>query len=247
MTEYLTLNAAQFLNENEILIIAGGFKLPEKAVSLHKHHSEILRDLHSTQEEADTRIILHAIYESKFSKYILVKSVDTDILILLIHFFCSDLRGIDVFMQLGHGSSRRFISIKKVVQSLGTKVCSCLLALHCFTGCDTTSGFFKIGKKSAFQILTKNIIILQKLSELPLLSNDEAFEVVIKLVLLLYKNKDKEIQKLNDLRIKLATTTNKPSSELPPTEGALYQHFLRYLRFYNIICIYVLIYFNKLL
>lgn len=119
------------------------------------------------------------------------------------------------------------MSIEKIVQSLGSTICSCLLALHCFTGCDTTSSFFKVGKKSAFDVLKKNIVDLKKLSQLPLLSHDEALEIVTRLVLLLYKNKDKKIQKLNDLRIKLATTTNKPSAELPPTEGAFYQHFLR--------------------
>lgn len=229
LTEYLSQNAAQYLKENETLIIAGGFKLPKKVISLHKHHSQILRDLFCTQEEADTRIVLHAIYEAKFGKDILVKSVDTDVLILLIHFFCSnsDLNKTNLFMQLGHGSYRRFLSINKVVQSLGTTFCSCLLALHCLTGCDTTSGFFKIGKKSAFDVLKKNINVLQKLSNLPLLSNENALEIATKLVLLLYKNKDKQIKKLNDLRIKLATTTNKSSSELPPTEGAFYQHFLR--------------------
>lgn len=229
LTEYMTQNAAEYLNENEILVIAGGFKISEKVVSLYKYHSEITKTLFSKHEEADTRIILHALYETKFSKQILVKSVDTDVLILLIHFFCSDseLKETNLFMQLGHGNNKRYLSIEKIVQSLGSTICSCLLALHCFTGCDTTSSFFKVGKKSAFDVLKKNIVDLKKLSQLPLLSHDEALEIVTRLVLLLYKNKDKKIQKLNDLRIKLATTTNKPSAELPPTEGAFYQHFLR--------------------
>ena len=144
MTEYLCQNAAEYLNESETLIIAGGFKLTKKVVSLYKNYSETLKDLFSSQEEADTRIVLHTLYEIKFSKEILVKSVDTDVLILLIHFFCSnsDLHKTNLFMQLGHGSTKRFLSINKVVQSLGTTVSSCLLALHCLTGCDTTSGFF---------------------------------------------------------------------------------------------------------
>lgn len=188
-----------------------------------------LNDLYSNQEEADTRIILHVVYESKFSQQILVKSVDTDVLILLIHFYSSlpNLSTITLYMQLGHSTNKRFVSINKIIQNLGIAICSCLLSIHCLTGCDTTSAFYKIGKRTAFDVLRKNIDCLEKMSKLPLLPKQEALQLAAKYVLLLYKNKDSNIRTLNDLRLRMAINSNKPSSELPPTDDAFYQHFLR--------------------
>lgn len=64
------------------------------------------------------------------------------------------------------------------------------------------------------------------MSKFPLLSKQEALQIATRYVLLLYKNKDTNIRTLNDLRLRMATTSNKPSSELPPTDDAFYQHFL---------------------
>lgn len=78
LTYYIIQNGTEFLRDSEILIIAGGFQTPEKVILMSKEDSvQTLDDLYSNQEEADTRIILHVLYESKFTQQILVKSVDT--------------------------------------------------------------------------------------------------------------------------------------------------------------------------
>jgi len=46
-------------------------------------------------------------------------------------------------------------------------------------------------------------------------------------VLLLHGKKAKCLASLDDLRYHLATTTDKPSNQLPPTEDAFEQHVLR--------------------
>lgn len=230
LTEYLTLNSFKDLLDGEALIIAGGFENNEKVVLIKKYNPEQhLEDLYSNQEEADTRIILHTVYESQYSQRILIKSIDTDVLLLLIHFYCSlsTLEAVELLIELGHGAKRRYVPINMVVETLGKELCSCFLSIHCLTGCDTTSAFYKVGKKTAFDILKKNLPILKDFKILPLLSEDKALELATKYVLLIYRNKDKNITTLNELRMSMATTTNKPSSELPPTNAAFYQHFLR--------------------
>ena len=150
LTKYMTENK-DLLQNDESLIIAGGFEETSERVAMFSREgtTQPLPELYSNHEEADTRIILHLIFESKFSEQILVKSVDTDVLILLIHYFNSipDLKKNQIYVQLGHGPKSRCVNINIAVDNLGQKICSCLLAIHCLTGCDTTSAFYKIGKK----------------------------------------------------------------------------------------------------
>lgn len=219
LTEYIICNGIEFLQDNEILIISGGF---EKVMSKSKCRSvQTLDCLYSDQEEADTRIILHVAYESRFSQQILVKSVDTDVLILLVHFYTSvpDLNKITLHVQLEHSTNKRFISVDKIVYNLGKSICSCLLSIHCLTGCDTTSAFYKIWKRTAFDVLRKNVHCLEKLSKLPLLPEQEALKRVIKYILLFYKNKATGIGTLNNLRLRMATKSNKPSPSFPQVMG----------------------------
>ncbi|KAK4885844.1 hypothetical protein RN001_002115 [Aquatica leii] len=62
---------------------------------------------------------------------------------------------------------------------------------------------------------------------LPILSEDEALDVASKFIFLLYKNKDRSIKNLNELRFLLTTTSNKLACELPPTVDAFRLHLKR--------------------
>ncbi len=55
---------------------------------------EILRvqDVEITQEEADTRLILHAAYAAKYSSDLVIKSPDTNVFVLALG-FCSKIDG----------------------------------------------------------------------------------------------------------------------------------------------------------
>lgn len=113
------------------------------------------------------------------------------------------------------------------MQQLDDTICKCLPSLHVLTGCDTTNALFKIGKKTAFDILLKNSGTFKDLEELPNVSTTEAIKIATKFVLALYKNKHSSITSLNELRYKLTVTTNKPAPEHPPTDDAFQQHGLR--------------------
>lgn len=230
LTEYCVNNGAAYLKDDQLLMIAGGFYEPEKVVALEKGKKHrFVSELYSTHVLHDTRIILHTFYESKVAQSILVKSVDTDVLLLLLHFRATDseLKNTDIYMRLGHGLNSRFASINQIVTRLGTGISSCLLGIHALTGCDTTNALFKIGKTPAFDVLSSNIATVKDISKLVQLPQKEALELATRYILLVYRNKNKKITTLNHLGLHLAKTTNKQSSQLPPTNGAFLQHLLR--------------------
>jgi L-rhamnose isomerase len=49
-------------------------------------------------------------------------------------------------------NSRRYIPVQELCKSLNSVVCNTLPAAHAITGCDTTSSFFGIGKKSMLKV-----------------------------------------------------------------------------------------------
>ena len=104
---------------------------------------EEVRDLFSSQEEADT--ILHSLSADKSeSAIIVVHSPDTDVFILLLHY--SEFFDNDVYFETGTGNSRRRINIKTTMTIHGHDVCKALLGIHAVSGCDSTSAFVRKGK-----------------------------------------------------------------------------------------------------
>ena len=58
-------------------------------------------------------------------------------------------------------------NIKVLKQLLGDDVCTDLLFAHAFTGSDTTSRIFGVGKKSVFQKLIKGDSVLHNICRRP--------------------------------------------------------------------------------
>ena len=81
------------LQEGQSLYLTGLFSNPETVKMLNQNGMLHCSCLASTQEEADTRIILHALYSDKLYQEnnvqgrIFVKSPDMDVLVLLVHYF----------------------------------------------------------------------------------------------------------------------------------------------------------------
>ena len=70
------------LAANKKLIIAGGYKGGGRVVHVTQEVCEVLEELASDQEEADTRLLLHAKYATRPETGIMVQSPDTDVLVL---------------------------------------------------------------------------------------------------------------------------------------------------------------------
>ena len=59
------------------------------------------------------------------------------------------------FFRTGTKQRTRVIPLHIVSSKLGNDVCSALVGLHAFTGCDPTSAFVGKGKKTAFDLVTR--------------------------------------------------------------------------------------------
>jgi len=116
---------------------------------------EIVPELYSSQEEADTRIMLHLSHISRFNyKSAIVASIDTDVRLLCIAFI--EQFSMKVFQKSGTENRVKYVNINDVHNLLGNDVCQALLGMHAFTGCDSVSCFAGKGKLSALKLLRKH-------------------------------------------------------------------------------------------
>ena len=123
--------------------------------------------LSTSQEEADTRMLLHAQYAlNHLQGNIFINSPDTDVFI--ISSMVSEKNNANINFKSSNKNKARTISVNKVKESLKDKYdavvsigleyfTKALVSLHAFTGCDTVSAFVGLGKSKAFKIMAKNI------------------------------------------------------------------------------------------
>ncbi|KAK1885936.1 G polyprotein [Dissostichus eleginoides] len=104
---------------------------------------DVVEDLQCDHEEFDTRVFLHAQHAAQEHKAVIIKSSDTDVAVIAVSlqadFPCS------LYVFAGTGNRTRIIDIAMVSSALGTSVCSALIGIHTFSGCDSTSAFYGKG------------------------------------------------------------------------------------------------------
>ncbi|CAG9770134.1 unnamed protein product [Ceutorhynchus assimilis] len=156
---------------------------------------------------------------------IVVKSDDTDVLILLLYYYWNDrqLNSCKIFMGKGHSitstNKKRFIPVHLLAEVLGKSICGGLPAFHALTGCDTTNAFFKIGKKSAWQLFHRKNIDLQDFGKII----ENSINIGRKLIVHLYRKE--KCENLDEIRLMLTKEdTKKSAKELPPTEDSFKLH-----------------------
>ena len=96
--------------------------------------------MNSTQEEADTRLYLHAAYAARTCSDVIIVSPDTDVLVIGVSL--QPLIAAHLYFHTGKGADLRTIDIKAIQESIGDDVSQALIGLHCFTGCDSVSAFY---------------------------------------------------------------------------------------------------------
>ena len=112
-------------------------------------------DLRSTQEEADTRLLLHALYAArKGYRSVVISSEDTDVFILCLAF--KSFIPATIYVKCGTQARTRYISVTQVVEHHGSRMCRCLPGLHAFTGCSSVSAFAGKGKLTAPKLARQN-------------------------------------------------------------------------------------------
>ena len=134
--------------------------------------------LQSSQEEVDTKIILHSAYVAERGiKTLHIYSPDPDVLILSIRRY--PLLPPDTGIFFGHGV-KRFISLRLIYDVLGPEKAAELPGLHSPSGCDTTGSFANEGKLiwwKAFDCATTGV--LQSLANLGTAADVSAEMMVI--------------------------------------------------------------------
>lgn len=143
------------MHYGQVLVTAGCFKECNKVVLVVQGSIRPFQPLQSDNNEADTRMILHAHNASQDHDRVVIQSLDTDVAVLATHFFrslsCKQLR-----FRTGIKDKPRFIPIHSLVECFGSDTCASLPCFHALTGCDSTSGN-GIGKKKASMTLRKNV------------------------------------------------------------------------------------------
>ena len=188
--------------------------------------SEIETDIAPcNHEEADTRLILHALHCAKHGhRRILIRSVDTDVVVLSIAAFHA-LSIDQLWIAFGVKKHYRYIAIHAIANKLGLENSRALPFFHALTGCDTTSSFSSVGKKTAldtwkaFPEITDTFI---DLGSMPLSLSDENMNHLQRFVLLLYV-RTSECTRV-DLCRKLLFAKGRQIDRIPPTEAALKEH-----------------------
>ena len=183
-------------------------------------------ELETSQEEADTRMLLHAKHASRTHNAIIIISEDTDVIVLALAFF----RNIgDIYIRCGTRNRTRYIDISKLGSCLGQNICNSLIGLHAFTGCDTVSAFGGKGKVSALKLVMNQEIYQNALSQLGTQwrLSVELFLLLQKFTCDIYASKI-DITNVNDLRYQLFRSRKGIESwQLPPCENCLHLHALR--------------------
>ena len=117
--------------------------------------------------DADVDIVKTAVDSSHQHSTTLI-SEDTDLLILLLHYADTDPDIKDLYCRPEKTGATKVHDINRLKAIIGPDilVCSQLLFIHAFTGCDSTSRIFDIGKKTAFKKLVKCQPIIKKMCKL---------------------------------------------------------------------------------
>ena len=230
------LDKAPTLPYDQSITLAGGFTEAQKAVIIDANGKRNLIELYSTHEEADSRMLLHAIDLAPYHDRLIIKSDDTDVLVLLIYYQNKNKLPPLTYMHAGHTRQRtnrdRFIPVHSICCKLGENIANSLPAAHVLTGCDATSSFYKIGKKTAYGRLVQYAEAIPALATMGTTSDlAHILPDARRYVLTLYGNKKKTngelCRTLDELRYELACRSDQPASAFPPTEDLFYQHVLR--------------------
>ncbi|KAG7168441.1 hypothetical protein Hamer_G002489 [Homarus americanus] len=145
---------------------------------------------------------------------------DTDLLILLLYYAEANNRGL--YFRSDKSTVPKVYNISEMKQVLGSDMCSQLLFIHAFTGCDTTSRIFSVGKKSAFQKLVNGELTIQTCANAFLVPN-QANSVIeglgSKAMAVLFGGKSTD--SLASLRYNLLIKKMSPPSHLLPQNVSL--------------------------
>lgn len=228
LSDYIKEEGASYIKNGQFLWVGGGLNF--KTFKVLKVNVFSVPELDSTQEEADTRMILHLHHSASSGvNKAVVCSPGTDVLVLLVE-NRSLIECAELYMFTGkeekHTSNKRFIPVHQICDQLTADEMRIILPVYCITGCDTVSSFYGHEKKNTFKVLRTRASKLQGLKDLgeePELTSGQ-LESAVKFVRMMYG--DQNITSLNELRSKKASG-KVGARKLPPCDNSFECHLKR--------------------
>ena len=101
---------------------------------------ELWQDLVSPQEEADTRMFLHAAHASQQGYETILRKFQNINVGVPAAYYIRKISGSPI-LATGRGNKQRFIEINGISQKYGENTCEASPGLHAFTGCESVSAF----------------------------------------------------------------------------------------------------------
>ena len=187
--------------------------------------------LASSQEEADTKVLLHCLHSLTFNqeKNIIAKSSsgDVDITVIMIRKLLNNADR--VFLDYGTGVHRKGMRLSDVDMPESEE--KCLTGFHAFTGNDYIS-FFRKGKTACWKIVEENSKFVEVFASLGCSWNfqDNVFNGLEEYVCYLYGFRKKDINYVrHELFQRTYSRDNKVTdlSLLPPYQSTLKLHASR--------------------
>ena len=130
----------------------------EECLKILSNTVELIPELESSQEEADTRMMMHLAHISQYDfSCAVIASIDADVTFLCLTNYMYHKFPMPLFQKCCSETRMKYVGIASIGNALGRNVCEALHGMHAITGCDTVSSFAGKGKLSAFQLVKKNV------------------------------------------------------------------------------------------
>ena len=214
------------------LYLSGGFKEETRSVVIKEGCVVDVPALESTQQEADTRVILHTIYSVQAHKVdrVVIHANDTDIIIMCIYHAATHL--LDLPELWVRTEQDAYLPIHHMVSALGLAQCRALPFIHSLSGRDTTSYPFFTGKKAWFKTsMGLDLPALQEFGENSSYSLSEDVKNQARdLTIAVYASKADHSEDFDLAKLRVYKFLNNRSTLLkllPPTENAFGLHLKR--------------------
>ena len=178
-------------------------------------------------EEADTCIVVQVRHTlERGAESVLVRTVDTDVVVILVgklHDLLAYNQLSKVWVAFGMGRHFSVININGVCSFLGESKSRALPVFHAFTGCDCTSQFCGIGKKTAWRAWELNSDITLALEDIAthpfqmLTASSKNFQKLERFTIIM-NDKSSPLDSVNDPRLMLFSKRNRDLDNIPPTQ-----------------------------
>lgn len=187
-------------------------------------------------EEADTRIVLHVLHSlQEGARTILVRTVDSDVVVILVYHFNSFLdiaEDCQLLIHFGLGNNKRIIDVEKITTALGPRRSRALPLWYALTGCDSTSSIRGKSKTMAFKAwkrspesLTETMVNMMDNPFTWLDIDTPEFKYIEQYFMNLYGSQEEDT--INNLRKTIFCHKTQNPEKLPPTQNALLHHCKR--------------------